>query len=144
MADLADLHNSTVSTTDPELHEAVVLDDATERGQEIRCVIPSFGEGYASDPMAWEPYTTATGEFWPKRGDRVVVTAHADGPPVIVWWEPVGERDPDSVTGGDALGVIVHGEDPNVARGTSHSHYVWIGTVRPNFADDLDLLAKYA
>jgi hypothetical protein len=106
MPNLADLHNSTVSAPSPELHEALVLDDATERGQDIRCVIPSFGEGFASDPMAWEPYTTAAGEFWPKKDERAVLAFPPDGPPVVVWWEP-GVREPDAAIEGGAGGSSV-------------------------------------
>lgn len=141
MADLADLHNSTVSAASPELHEAVVLDDAVERRQEIRCVVPSFGDGYASDPMGWNPYTTAEGEFWPKEGDRAVLSFAPDGPPVIQWWEPSAPREPSIA--GSGVQVIVHGSDPEVHRGSAPGIRIWIGSVVPEEMLDNDLLAKY-
>lgn len=94
MSDPAGLHNSLVSEASPELRESTVLDDATEAGQEVRCITESLGVQIATDPMAWEPHTTALGEFWPKQGERAVL-AFSDGPPVIVWWDPE-EREPDA------------------------------------------------
>jgi len=144
MADAALLHPRSVTVPPPELHEAVILDNATELGQEVRVEGAWLGSQLASDPMGWRPsYVTGAGEFWPKRGDRAVVTAHADGPPVIIWWEPATEREPDAAGGGDGLGVILHGSDPAVPRGTSHPQYIWIGTVTPENIAAFDLLAKY-
>lgn len=145
MAIPAQLHPSAVKIPPPELHEAVILDTATEPGQEVRCTGAWLGSQHASDPMDWESVVTADGEYWPHKEDRALVSAHVDGPPVILWWAPAPGREPDVAIGSsDALGVIVHGDDPNVPRGKSHDHYVWIGTVRPNYAADIDLLAKYA
>lgn len=39
------------------------------------------------------------------------------------------------------LGVIVHGADENYPRGTDFGHYVWVGTVAPVNAIDVDFLA---
>lgn len=82
----------------PELHEATILDDASERGEEVRCVIPSLSEQLSTDPMPWMPYMTAEGEYWPKKGNRALVTAQLDGPPVIVWWMPGAGAEPDVPT----------------------------------------------
>lgn len=142
MADLSDLHNSTVPAPSPEIHEAVVLDDATARGQEIRCVIRSFGEGYATDPMAWEPYTTAEGEFWPKKDDRAVLSFAPDGPPVIQWWEPAADREVS--IGGPGIQAIVHAANSAVKRGSAPGVRIWIGSVVPDGMLDNDLLVKYA
>lgn len=95
MADVSLLHPSAVDIPAPELHEATVLDNATEQRQTVRCMGAWLGEGLASDPMEWTPNTTAEGEFWPKRGDRAVVSDHVDGAPVILFWRPAADADPD-------------------------------------------------
>jgi len=142
MPDLTRITPSAISIPSPELREATVLDDATEVGQAVRCVVPSLDSNLATDPLAWTPVTTATGEYWPRSGERALLAYHQDGPPVIVFWEP-GEREADAAVGSDALGVIVHGSDSSVARGKGHSHYVWIGDVEPENAVLYDLLTKY-
>jgi hypothetical protein len=95
MSDPALLHPSSVDIPAPEGHEATVLDNATTRGEEVRCIVPSLDKGLASDPMEWMPYMTVEGEFWPKRGDRAVINEHVDGPPVIVFWRPADDATPD-------------------------------------------------
>jgi hypothetical protein len=116
MADPASLANSQVSQPDPELHETTIRDDATGPGQEIRCLAPWLGVGLATDPMAWQPVTTAAGEYWPKEGDRCLVTAQLDGPPLIAWWEPAEDAEPDAAIegGGEAPVVSVFGRDGEV------------------------------
>lgn len=94
MADPSQLHPSAVDIPAPEIHEATILDNAKARGEEVRCIVPFLDKGLASDPMQWMPYTTAEGEFWPKGGDRALVSAHVDGPPaVLAWWPKATEPD---------------------------------------------------
>ena len=94
MADPAELAPSAVSIPPPELSEATVLDDATEPGQQVRCVIPSLDPHLATDPMQWMPYPTAAGVFYPKKGDRAVVGKPPQGPAVILaWWPSAAEPD---------------------------------------------------
>jgi hypothetical protein len=96
MTDLSQLTPSAVSIPPPELHEALVHDDATEPGELIRCMVPSFDPLAASDPMPWMPHVTAAGVFYPKRGDRAVLAYQVDGTPVILAWWPDAAAEPDS------------------------------------------------
>jgi hypothetical protein len=94
MPEPRDLTASAVDVPGPVLHEATVLDDATEPGQEVRCVVPSFSEQLSEDPMPWMPYVTAAGVFYPKKGDRAVLGDPDAGPPVILaWWPDAAEPD---------------------------------------------------
>jgi hypothetical protein len=95
MPNLVELTPSGVDIPQGELHEAEVLTDATEIGEEVRCVIPTDGELQSTDPMPWQPWTTSKGTFYPKKGNRALVSAHPDGPPVIVWWHPAEDAEPD-------------------------------------------------
>lgn len=143
MTDLAPtLANSTIEPAAPELREGTVLDDATERGQEVRCIVPSLDANLATDPMPWRPYTTAEGEFWPKKGDRVVLGYQPDGPPAIQWWEPAAGS--KATVEGPGVRAIVHGADPSVVRGAWPGIRIWVGSVIPDGMEDNDLLAKYA
>jgi hypothetical protein len=95
MPDPSLLAPSAVTIPGPELRDAVVLDDATARGQEVRCTVESLDPLLATDPMPFKPYMTAEGEFWPKKGDRAVISAQTDGLPVILIWWPGAEAMPD-------------------------------------------------
>ncbi|HVQ60373.1 MAG TPA: hypothetical protein VMS60_15845 [Solirubrobacterales bacterium] len=78
----------------PQDFEARVLDDALAPGEAVRCVLPALAEHLASDPLAWMPYTTPAGIFYPKHGDRALVTEPDGGPPAIVaWWPSATEPD---------------------------------------------------
>lgn len=89
MGNLADLHAPhAVDIPPPELHEAILGEDATAPGQEVKCVVPSFDPLKATDPMLWTPYVTGAGVFYPKRGDRAILGYPPDGPPVILAWWP--------------------------------------------------------
>lgn len=88
MPNPAALTPDAVDVPDSQLYEAEVLDDAAEAGVEIRCVVPSFAEHLATDPLAWTPYVTASGVFYPKKDDRAIVALPAEGPPAIVAWWP--------------------------------------------------------
>jgi len=92
----SDLAPSAVRIPDPELREAIVLDDAAEPGRVIRCVVPGLDPLLATDPMPWFPYVTAAGLFYPKRDDRAVIGKAPDGAPVILFWWP-SATEPDSV-----------------------------------------------
>lgn len=102
MVDITELTPSAIELPAAELHEAVVLDDATAIGQEIRCVVESLDPLLATDPMQWVPYVTALGEYWPKAGDRAVVTEQPDGPSVIAFWLPSKDAEPDAAIVGEA------------------------------------------
>jgi hypothetical protein len=99
MSDPAGLSNQLVPEASPELREATVLTDATERGEEIRCTTISLGELISTDPLPWRPFTTAAGEFWPKKGERAVLAFPPDGPPVIAWWEPAQRESDEGISG---------------------------------------------
>lgn len=142
MPDPGMLSPTAVDIPSPELHEATVLDSASSRDAEVRCVVPSLDEHLATDPMPWRPYITAEGEFWPKSGDRAVVTAHTDGTPLIAWWEPAGGA--AAAIEGPGVRAIVHGADREVSRGAAPGVRIWIGSVVPHGMLDNDLLAKYA
>ncbi len=95
MTDASLLHPSSVEIPAPEIHEATVLDDATEPRQEVRCIVPFLDKKLASDPMAWNSVSIAREEYWPKRGDRALISAHVDGPPAIFEWWPAADATPD-------------------------------------------------
>lgn len=128
MADLSQIHNDASPSVAPELREAVVHEDAAGRGVPVRCTEPEFDPLLATDPMAWEPYATADGEFWPKKGERAVLAFPPDGDPVIDWWEPAGDRSPDVPLGlkENGIGLLVGAASK---RGTAFAHYVWAVTV---------------
>jgi hypothetical protein len=88
MPDLRKLTTDSVRLPPGELHEARVNESAIALGQEVTCVIPNFDPLKVCDPMAWNPVITAVGVFYPKQGDRAVISAHRDGPGVIIWWQP--------------------------------------------------------
>jgi hypothetical protein len=87
--DLADLTPAGVTIPDAELHEAVVAEDAASLGQEVRCILATFDDRYAEDPMPWTPVTVAkVGTWFPKRDDRAIVAFPEGGTPVISQWWP--------------------------------------------------------
>ncbi|HUB99255.1 MAG TPA: hypothetical protein VMS11_05470 [Solirubrobacterales bacterium] len=144
MTDLTQITAAAVDIPPPELHEAVVHDDATALGEEVRCVVPGFDPLRATDPMPWEPRAGAEGLFFPKQGDRALISQHVDGTPLILWWEPSATV-PDTAFGAGAdlkangLGVIVHGGTGATKRGTDFAQYIWIGTATPLNAADHDI-----
>jgi hypothetical protein len=99
MPDPRVLTPSAVDIPAPELREAIVNEDATALGQEVKCVVPSHADHLTTDPLPWSPVTTAEGEFWPKKGDRAQVAFPPDGPPVIHWWAPSGGATADRPIG---------------------------------------------
>jgi peptidoglycan/xylan/chitin deacetylase (PgdA/CDA1 family) len=129
MPEPRDLTASAVDIPEQELHEAVVLDDATEPGQEVRCIVPSFAEHLATDPMPWTPYVTPAGIFYPKQGDRALLSYQVDGTPVIVWWEPSNGSMPDGVA---AAGTIVLDEMPLAMFPSGHG---WTDNAIGTFSD---------
>jgi hypothetical protein len=88
LEDARTLAPSAVTIPPPELHEALILDSATELGKAVRCTVASLDPLLATDPMPWQPYVTAAGAFYPKKGDRALLSYQVDGTPLIVWWEP--------------------------------------------------------
>lgn len=88
MGDLADLYNGAIAPTEPNLVEAKLHDSAEGPTDEVRCRIPSIDPDVATDPMAFMPFVTGDGVFYPKVGDRALVAFPDEGPPVIVWWRP--------------------------------------------------------
>lgn len=143
MPDLGMLAPTAVDIPPPELHEATILDDATAIGQEVRCVVPDLDLKLATDPMPWAPYTTATGVFYPKHGDRALLAYQVDGTPLIVWWKP-NATEPDSVIGDvtHGIGMLIHGEDGTHARPSTFGHWVWVGTAKPDNAAEYDQWIK--
>lgn len=93
MPNPAELHISSVELPAPELFDAEVLDDAETPGREVRCVVDSIDRGLTTDPARFNPVSTPTGWFYPKKGDRAIVARHTDGPDTIIEWWP----DPDAV-----------------------------------------------
>lgn len=77
-----------VSLPRPELHTAVVLDNATAEKQKVRCTVESLDPLLASDPMPWMPYRGAAGLYYPKKDDAALIATPTDGPPWIVAWTP--------------------------------------------------------
>jgi hypothetical protein len=89
-----ELTPSAVDKPEPESHEAVIAEDATEEGQEIRATRESLDPLLTDDPMPWVPYVGAAGIFYPKRKDRAILAFPVDGTPVIaVWWPNASEPD---------------------------------------------------
>jgi len=103
----------------PELHEAVVLDDASAPGEAIRCIVPSHSEQAATDPMPWQPYVTAVGFFYPKEGDRALLSYQPDGAPLIVWWVPSSSSPDASIPSFGTPGTIL--PDDSASAGVSAS-----------------------
>lgn len=94
MPDPSLLTPSAVDKALPELHDAIVNEDASAPGQEVICVIPEYDPLMARDPMPWTPVVTPDGFFYPKRGDRAVLGYPVDGDPVILeWWPKATEPD---------------------------------------------------
>jgi hypothetical protein len=93
---LAELGPGAVPSPPSSIFDGEVLDDATEEGQEVRCVRVDDGR-LATDPMPWSPAVKAEpkGICFPKRGNRAVIIEPADGPPVIAFWEPATDAIPD-------------------------------------------------
>jgi hypothetical protein len=118
MPDASQLTPGAVEIPDAELHEATILDNAEALGQEVRCVVPTLDPQLATDPAAWRPLTTVVGEFWPKKGDRALVTRQVGGPPLIDWWEP-GASTPDVPGGKNKIGPIVNVATDFGAKGDS-------------------------
>jgi hypothetical protein len=94
VADITQLSPHAVDIPAPEVYEAEVNEDATEVGQEVRCVVESLDPLLASDPMAWMPFVTHKGVFYPKKGDRAKVSGGTDGPEAILAWWP-NAKEPD-------------------------------------------------
>lgn len=88
MTDPAHLSPSAVTIPPPELHEAIVHDNASADREEVRCIVPSKDQSAATDPMPWMPYVTPAGVFYPKRDDRAILGFPIDGPPLILYWQP--------------------------------------------------------
>ncbi len=101
MPNPADLTPSGVDIPQGELFTAEINEDATAVGQQVTCVVPSHSSLLATDPMAWEPWPTSEGVFYPKRGDFALVSAQPDGPPVIVFWAPADDATPDAALTGE-------------------------------------------
>lgn len=94
MTNPAQLSPQSIELPSPEIHEAEVIDTAAVPGDEVRCVIPSNGERFHTEPMQWMPYAGPAGLFYPKKKDRALVSYHGDGPPAIVaWWPSAPEPD---------------------------------------------------
>lgn len=94
MPDLSQLSNASLELPAGEVFEALVNEDATEEGQLVTCTIPSVDPLAATDPMAWMPYVTAAGVFYPKVGDRAKVSENGDGPgAILAWWPSTSEPD---------------------------------------------------
>ena len=91
MPDPASLTPGAVPLTDVPLRKAEINEDATAGDQMLKCRIG----GWTTDFCPWNPVTTAAGEFWPKRGDRALVSVLADDPEVVVWWTPSAGATPD-------------------------------------------------
>lgn len=53
-------------------------------------------------------------------------------------WTPVGS----AIAAEEGMGVIVHGENPNVARGVRYKQYTWIGSVEPNDMAEFDIYVE--
>jgi len=98
--DLYELTPDAVDIPAEQLIEAVVLEDATAVGEEIRCVIPSEDLLGATDPMVWQPWMGADGLYYPKKGDRAVLAFQVEGPPVIVLWRPSSSAAADAAISG--------------------------------------------
>lgn len=95
MDDPRQLGAGAVSMPPSPLFNGEILDDATEPGQEVRCIRPGVDRQAATDPMPWKPYVTPVGFFYPKRGNRAVLDYPIDGPPVISSWWPSADAVPD-------------------------------------------------
>lgn len=96
MPNPAELSPSAVEIPDPQLHEAVVLDDAKAFGEEVRCSRPELDALLADDPMPWTPITVAgLGTFYPKKGDRATIAFPDGGMPVISQFFPAVGAVPD-------------------------------------------------
>jgi hypothetical protein len=94
MPNLTDLTPAGAPRPEPELHEAMILDDATAADQEVRCTRTSLDPLLADDPMQWTPYVTGDGVYYPKRGDRAVIGFPEEGAAVILqWWPSAAEPD---------------------------------------------------
>jgi len=93
---LTDLGPGAAHLQPDAVFDLVVLDNATDADQEVRCQ-RSLGETTAAtDPMPWIPYTIeGVGTWYPKRGDRAIALHPVDGPPVIVAWWPAPDAPPD-------------------------------------------------
>lgn len=95
MPNPAELSSSAVGIPAPELRKDEVHEDATARGQEIKCIVPSLGKEWTSDPLRWKVDVTPDGFFYPKRGDEAVLAYPIDAPPYIDEWWPDSEASPD-------------------------------------------------
>lgn len=91
----AELGPRVIGSSAPPLREAVVHEDATEPGQEIKCIVPSFGREWTSDPLQWNPVVKPAGFFYPKKDDRAVIGYPTDGPPFVAQWWPSDSASPD-------------------------------------------------
>jgi hypothetical protein len=88
MPNPADLTPGAVDIPEAQTYQAEVLNNATELGQKVRCVIPSFAEHLSTDPMPWNAVRGPGGFFYPKKDDTALVVFPAGGPPAIVEWWP--------------------------------------------------------
>lgn len=91
MPDISELFNGAIPAADTVLEEARVKDNASGPQDEVRLTIPGIDLHQATDPMAWIPYVTGAGVFYPKVGDRAVVAHPEGGPPYISFWQPKAE-----------------------------------------------------
>lgn len=93
---LADLGPGAVELPADAVFDMVVLDDATEDRQEVRCRRAVGETTAATDPMPWSPYTVeGLGTWFPKKGNRAIVLQPVDGPPAIVAWWPAADTAAD-------------------------------------------------
>ena len=126
MPNSAELHASSVELPGPGTLEGEILDPADVPEDEVRCIVPAADGGrFATDPCDWTPYPGPDGLYYPKKGDRALVSVH-DGPDTIIFWEP-GERSPDvpaakgSGEGGGADANYVH--EQGIASTTWEIHH---------------------
>lgn len=94
MGNPADLTASAVTVASPELRTGKILDDAGSEGQLVRCTIEALDPLLATDPMPWVPYRSASGLFYPQRGDTALIAQPLDGAPVISQWWPAEDAEP--------------------------------------------------
>jgi len=88
MPRLGEMDPQSIEIPDPQVLEAEVIDNATARDDQVRCVVESFSPHHYWGPMQWAPVVDAAGVFYPKKGDRALVVDPEGGPPAIVAWFP--------------------------------------------------------
>jgi hypothetical protein len=96
MPNPAKLSPSAVSLPAPELRAAILHEDASKRGDKVRCIVKRLGGRWTSDPLRWKPWVWPDGFYYPKQGDECSLAYPSDGPPYIAEWWPSDDAEPDA------------------------------------------------